>query len=265
MSQAFAEEVRQTHRLLHTPGVIQIRYQGFKGILLLEPQLLDHKVHFRKSMEKFKVPDEDMRRSCNTLGVVEYSRPYSNGYLNTQITMLLAEAGVSHDYLQQLQEEFYDVFKLFPSDYERAETYLRWIGRPKQLERLHMYGMTEKIKAELKNLQSTELIKMKRDVGENSLNQQRKPNKGKLRVLVPKSRVVFGVCDPYEYLSYGECFFQPNLSENESTEFDKATYVVVTRNPCYHPGDIRILRLKRSAGPLSHLYDCIVFPVQVCQ
>ena len=265
MSETFAEEVQQAHNLHHTPSVVQIRYQGFKGILVLHPQLQTHKIHFRKSMEKFKVPDQDMRRSCNTLGVVEYSRPYSNGYLNTQITMLLADGGVSHDYLQQLQEEFYDVLKLFPSDRVRAERYLGWTGRLPTLNRLQRHGMTERVRNELKGLQSREIIKLTREgeAGEDSSSDnQRRSNKGKLRVLVPKSRIVFGVCDPYEYLAYGECFFQPTLPENELEEFDKATQVAVTRNPCYHPGDIRVLKLVRS-DRYTHLVDCVVFPVQV--
>ena len=35
--------------------------------------------------------------------------------------------------------------------------------------------------------------------------------------------------------------------------------VVVTRNPCLHPGDVRKLEAVDAPG-LSHLVDCIVFP-----
>ena len=35
--------------------------------------------------------------------------------------------------------------------------------------------------------------------------------------------------------------------------------VVVTRNPCLHPGDVRLLTAV-SAPKLSHLVDCVVFP-----
>ena len=37
--------------------------------------------------------------------------------------------------------------------------------------------------------------------------------------------------------------------------------VVVTRNPCLHPGDVRQLEAIE-APSLSHLVDCIVFPQQ---
>ena len=35
--------------------------------------------------------------------------------------------------------------------------------------------------------------------------------------------------------------------------------VVVTRNPCLHPGDVRLLTAV-SAPQLDHLVDCVVFP-----
>ena len=35
--------------------------------------------------------------------------------------------------------------------------------------------------------------------------------------------------------------------------------MVVTRNPCLHPGDVRQLEAVH-ASQLTHLVDCIVFP-----
>ena len=35
--------------------------------------------------------------------------------------------------------------------------------------------------------------------------------------------------------------------------------VVVTRNPCLHPGDVRLLSAV-SVPQLAHLVDCVVFP-----
>jgi hypothetical protein len=41
--------------------------------------------------------------------------------------------------------------------------------------------------------------------------------------------------------------------------------VVVTRNPCMHPGDIRVLTAVEPPPGLKHLRDVIVFPVKVSQ
>ena len=78
-----------------------------------------------------------------------------------------------------------------------------------------------------------------------------------------RSRLVFGVCDPLNQLQYGECFFQPTLfDEVQHSEFQVAQEVMVVRNPCYHPGDIRVLRLVKDNPQYAHLSDCIVFPTR---
>ena len=72
MSEELARDIQRLQRTVHLPCVAQIRYQGFKGILLLGRQMGPGlKVQFRESMRKFKIPDEDMRHRCTTLGVVE--------------------------------------------------------------------------------------------------------------------------------------------------------------------------------------------------
>lgn len=77
------------------------------------------------------------------------------------------------------------------------------------------------------------------------------------------SRLVFGVCDPLNELRYGECVFQPTLfDEVQIAELQVAQKVMVVRNPCYHPGDIRVLKLVKDKPQYAHLSDCIVFPTE---
>lgn len=71
------------------------------------------------------------------------------------------------------------------------------------------------------------------------------------------------MCDPFNELDYGECVFQPTLfDEVQLAEFQTAPEVMVVRNPCYHPGDIRVLRLVKDNPRYAHLSDCIVFPTK---
>ncbi|KAH2127605.1 hypothetical protein KXV68_001981, partial [Aspergillus fumigatus] len=84
----------------------------------------------------------------------------------------------------------------------------------------------------------------------------------KCRILVPESRLVFGVCDPRGVLQEGECFLRVTDDMNGGRPRTiVGCEVVVTRNPCLHPGDLR--KLKAVDRPeLSHLRDCIVFAVK---
>lgn len=277
MSDAFAQQIQDVRGLNAKPSVVQVRYQGFKGVLLLSRQLGDRdqvKVHFRKSMKKFAIPDERMRQTCNTFGVVKCSRPYAVGYLNKQITMLLADSGVNHGYLTGLQNDFHAMLRELCGTAQSTEYYLRIKGEQKLLEWLHNYGLeSHRLKKELKALRAKEVKKMQKDhmadeggvIGDDDDDSASptQTSKCKLRVLVPKSRVVFGVCDPLDELHYGECVFQPTLfDEVQLAEFQAASEVMVVRNPCYFVGDIRVLKLVKDRPQYAHLSDCIVFPTR---
>ena len=82
------------------------------------------------------------------------------------------------------------------------------------------------------------------------------------RILVPKARVVFGVCDPYNKLENGECYFSPTLLVDEAGEFACEKKVVVARYPCYHPGDIQVMNLTHGKPEYDTLKDCLVLPVK---
>ncbi|KAI0200558.1 RNA dependent RNA polymerase-domain-containing protein [Astrocystis sublimbata] len=83
----------------------------------------------------------------------------------------------------------------------------------------------------------------------------------KCRILVPKSRLLFGVCDAWNVLKEGECHVRVTTDENGVPQTITNAHVLVTRNPCLHPGDLQ--KLKAVYHPeLSHLVDCIVFPTQ---
>lgn len=267
MSDAFAQEIQDVQRLDGKPCVVQVRYQGFKGVLILNRQLKDGvKVQFRKSMQKFTIPDDRMRQTCTTFGVVKCSRPYTLGYLNKQITMLLADSGVKHSYLTGLQNDFHATLRELCGTAESTEYYLRTKGEAKLINWLHEYGLQSKrLQRELKGLRAKEIRKMQKDSTADDGNDASptQNTKCKLRVLVPRSRVVFGACDPFNELEHGQCVFQPTLfDEVQYAEFQAAQEVMVVRNPCYYPGDIRVLKLVKNKPQYEYLSDCIVFPTR---
>ena len=83
-----------------------------------------------------------------------------------------------------------------------------------------------------------------------------------------KARNMFGIVDEYGVLEEGEVFVQyTELPERTLEHKDKTEdvciilegKVVITKNPCHHPGDLRVFKaVNREA--LHHLVDCVVFP-----
>jgi RNA-dependent RNA polymerase len=80
----------------------------------------------------------------------------------------------------------------------------------------------------------------------------------KLSIPVKCSRRALGVVDPTGTLPPGSVFFQYTSKDSYLPQLITGK-VAVTRNPCYHPGDVRVL--EATACPaLSHLVDVLVFP-----
>ncbi|KAF5182113.1 RNA-dependent RNA polymerase [Thalictrum thalictroides] len=97
--------------------------------------------------------------------------------------------------------------------------------------------------------------------------------RNKARIFVPEGRWLMGYLDELGVLEQGQCFIQvstpslencfakhgpafcktmKNLKVIQGNVFDR-------KNPCLHPGDIRILEAVDAPG-LHHLVDCLVFP-----
>ena len=94
--------------------------------------------------------------------------------------------------------------------------------------------------------------------------------RAKIKVAKNRARNMFGTVDEYGVLEYGEVFIQFSHLTDEKLEMaDKAVsmppevldkvQVVITKNPCYHPGDLRTFTAV-DKPELRHLVDVVVFP-----
>ena len=157
MSPELAKEVQTLYNLSQAPSVVEVRFKHFRGVLvhcteMPSPQV---KALFRHSMADFAAPLGPVSE-VNTLGIVDYSQPYSLGYLDTQTVMLLAEGGVPREHLETLQEDYHEMLQRL-EDKTYASYFLRTTGNEKLLQSLNKDGLTEDIVKELKNLKATEI------------------------------------------------------------------------------------------------------------
>ena len=111
MSSEFASEVQEVLGLDYQPSAVHVRYRGIEGMLILKEDLGGIKVQFHKSMQKFLDPDKKEPDVLNTVNVMGYSRPFTNGYLNSRMIMLLEERGVSAKSLEALQDGYYELLE----------------------------------------------------------------------------------------------------------------------------------------------------------
>ena len=246
MSREFSSQVQRIFALDYTPSAVQVRYRGIEGMLVLKEDLTDGKVLFHNSMQRFATPDENMPESLSFADVVDYSRPYVNGYLDTRMVRLLADRGVGAQTLHDLQIGYHELLEGICG--KTGEYFLRFKGEFRLLQDIQDKGIDSIIKKRLKSLRKQELDEM----GKASYT----------KILVPESREVFAVCDPYNKLKYGECYFNPTMPEDEARVFPSGQKFVVTRNPCFHPGDVRVLKMTKEKQGYEKLRDCLVLPVE---
>lgn len=176
-----------------------------------------HLVHFRDSMKKFNAT------ATRTFSVVEYSKPYKFGRLNNDIVALLSSLGITNEKLLAKQEEYFTWIEEAATNYLRAVDFLSCVGRCEEAERVLLDGLDNpEVLRMVRGAQRSEVVKFERD------------GKRKTRMMIHKSRLIFGICDPYGVLKEGQVHVRI-VTENGPSTLINAD-VLVVRNPCLHPG-----------------------------
>ena len=241
----------------YLPAVYQFRLQGFKGVVAVDPTLQSKRqLLIRDSMVKFRTS------SFPCIGICDFSRPYTYGHLNRQLIYLLSALGVTEECFLDVQRELFDLFSMMHEDPNAAVLMLQWESKW-DIARL-VTRLVEKNQAS-KNF-TVDHKDVKKALDEILLNhikkdQKLKPDgtsKEKLRIFVQKSRMLYGVCDQFGKLEYGQCYLRITINGVPKTITGKVTS---GRMPCYLLGDIRVLDAV-DVPELEHLVDCIVFPTK---
>jgi RNA-dependent RNA polymerase len=218
-------------------SALQVRICGCKGVLTLTPEI-SNKIYVRKSMDKFDSDHYELELCSYAV-----SRP---GYLNRQIILVLKGLGIENEVFVKMQSSMINELKTTLVSESAAEANLRKTDSSYYKDLIFMLSNNIKMQDEpyLENmikavfLSSIKLIK------------------SKARILAPQSSILMGVMDEYAVLEYGEVFLQISF-ENHSEIIEGK--IAIGKNPCYHPGDIRVLKAV-SRPNLLHLHNVIVFP-----
>ena len=251
MSPELAETIKTTCCLANAPSVVQVICPGFSGKLVRCDEIASAASEgvSRKSKIKalFRIPDAaDSCGSPLTMGIVDCGKPYKMGYLDVFSVMFLDGLGVKRDYLLGLQTFYHQLLKnLGEADLTHAKYFLRLNGRKELL--------TPEAREKICKIKSDEIKEMQDHDGT------------KLRVLVTKSREVFGIVDPYHdkdsALKSDECVFIPcldSMNPQEKEQLEKVDQVIVIPLPCYTSSGIRVLKRMRDKREI--LKDCLVLP-----
>ncbi|KAJ3095145.1 hypothetical protein HDU97_007234 [Phlyctochytrium planicorne] len=228
---------------------------------------------------------EALNESVLNVAVIGHSKHEACGMLNGQIVSLLLERGVDAktlinmdlQYKNAVMHMLVDIWAMIDFLFIRGlrndlQTLLTLLSTPQSITRetqLRRFWET------MKNIQSSEIARWSKKDGtirpripgrpelQQLLDMDENKHKEKLnRFYLPvnESRRWFGIADAWGKLKPGQCFVR--ISAGPGGEPRTVTgNVLVTRNPCYHPGDLVTLEAV-DVPELNALVDVIAFSVQ---
>lgn len=163
--------------------------------------------------------------------------------------LLLHSLGIPEAVLHRKQQEYFGFLSASIIHPIAAFQFLSYTNNMELAERVLLDGI-EPLKDQILRLVKQELSKLVNKKGVE-----------KCRIMIPQSRLLFGVCDSMNVLKEGECAVKVTMDGDGQPMAIKGTEILVTRNPCLHPGDLQKFSVVEKPE-LSHLTDCIVFPVR---
>ncbi|KAJ9449448.1 hypothetical protein DIPPA_03987 [Diplonema papillatum] len=244
--------VRNLHPHLETPpAAVQVRFAGMKGVLVTDfagaHTSRQVPVAARDSMVKFRPAAAAPAELC----LCDYSRDVP-AHLNKEAITLLTAASTrfagaaAHVRVEELLEQELEGLRELLFDDVRAFETLRPVLNQLPVDRLREAGVHL--------FRDPFFADVLRCVYRSRVNLLRT----KTRVPVPDGRHLLGIPDPTGVLHDGEVYASVRRRPEDGYE-PVLGPLLVYRNPCLHPGDVRVVT-GVARGELRAYVDVVVFP-----
>ncbi|CAF0935010.1 unnamed protein product [Adineta steineri] len=225
-------------------SAFQVRLDGFKGMLVVDQSLGSKRIiKPSPSQEKFMSPEIQGRWSYKSIEMVQCSQPMVGARLNLALISLIVSCA---------------------KDSKDMQAYITGLAIDDLKKRLNKQNRKDAIEFSIKHndVKSFNMLGAGCPLLETFLAGYYQNYMRRFKIVVEKSRRLFGVADFWHVLTSGEVFVQvSNLKE-----FSKQK-VLVTKEPCFHRGDLRTfttvtlqdLEKRKNGRCLTGLKDVIVF------
>lgn len=263
ISYKLAGHITKLLQLKEIPACFQVRFKGFKGILVIDPTIDDiinmPKVIFRKSQQKFGEGGGDLQDEY--LEVVKYAMP-SPVCLNRPFITILDQVSAkqstrSHRRITNrvhyyLERELCSLSNMLLNENQAAEELVNRTNLPIDW---NLASKRAGFKLSVDPLIRSMLFSIYR------YNIIHHISKAKIFLPPNLGRSMYGVVDETGLLQYGQVFIQysPTIRHTSDKPILKTGKVLITKNPCHVPGDVRVFEAVWQPA-LAHLVDVVVFP-----
>ena len=236
-------------------SAVQFRYDGAKGVVSVHPDMPPN-IHLciRDSMKKF-----DSNHEC--FEVCKLSAPRTL-FLNRQAILLLSYRQVPDaSFLILQQQNHLDLIRALLRNDEAEKQILQKVPSWFLPADIHLANIDYIHEPFFRQLLISSCLQSMRDLLQ----------RARIRIPPNEGRNMIGVVDEYNLLKPGEVYVQytilnrdtyddDNKNDNKTTVLHNCR-VVITKNPCHHPGDIRTFTAV-DYPQLKHLKDVVVFSQQ---
>lgn len=233
-------------------SAFQIRLDGIKGMLVVDPTLglKKNRIKLSPSQIKFVSPEIHSTRDYKTIEVVQCSQPMLGARLNIALISLIVACA---------------------EDSEGLQDYIIQLGTDEMQKLLNETDRNYAIEFALRHndVKSFNMLGTGCSMLETFLAGYYQNYMRRFKILVENSRRLFGVADFWKVLKKGEVFVPVSnlMNGNSSGPSDLEQKILVTKEPCFHRGDLRTfttvtkreLELREKGKYLTELQDVIVF------
>ncbi|KIP09624.1 hypothetical protein PHLGIDRAFT_28970 [Phlebiopsis gigantea 11061_1 CR5-6] len=212
------------------PKAIQIRFQGYKGMLSLDYRLQGRAICLRPSMKKFEAPGSMMIEVASV-----FNKP-TRFYLNRPLIMLLEGLQVrgGYDIFKTLQDAVIRDTKEAVESFQGAASLCESYGLGPAFKlssifsNLAKFGVQALADTFLRQVLNFGIYHVLRDL------------KYRARIPVPGGYSLVGVADVHGYLEEGQVFACVSSQEGEEAIYLEGP-TMITRSPTIHPGDVQVV------------------------
>ena len=216
-------------------------------MISLDTSLVGEELHLRQSMVKFE-GSIDMNIEICGVGL----RPLPM-ILNRQLIKIMEDLGTNPEAFLNLQAQAVNQLRETIASASKAAKFLKsqTVGKtakiPQLIKRIDALGLPYQKDSFLRQVVELAVLTRLREI------------KYRSRIPVDWGVTLYGIMDETGYLQEGEIYCCTQTNDDDRHVMDG--YVIVTRSPALHPGDIRGAKavVPPPKSPLNALHNCVVF------
>ncbi|RLM75578.1 putative RNA-dependent RNA polymerase 2 [Panicum miliaceum] len=257
ISSRFARQIAKTIGLdpNNPPSAFQIRYGGYKGVIAVDPTSFFN-LSLRPSMKKFE-------SKSTMLNITNWSKSQPC-FVNREIISLLSTLGIKDEtFLTMQQDDMHESDEMLTN----KEVALSVLGKisgadTKTAAEMLLQGYEPSLEPYLSMILKAHRANRLTDI------------RTRCKIHVQKGRVLIGCLDETGKLDYGQIYIRITMNHKEQKHSEQPYFcsddgktavivgkVAISKNPCLHPGDVRVLEAIYDPGwDAGGLIDCVVFP-----